>query len=450
MLVCRDEPWGRVVFDPDSDEFWAELWAGAEDPRIDRILSATFDLKGMPQTGQQRRAVTEHWIGILDRLVVAGLMRLSLVGLAEIQRAHALQIVRAAFSRGIGVTVSLQDCLPELERFPGFPLGMGLRVVLDPARVLRTAIFGGPSLARRVELIQQCVEKELRVRVITPYEPFCPLTLAEVGEKLAVAGVRDWQIQIPGPAMLHEPWHASAGLEEVRQLRSFFPWMEISCRIPRNREQELVVEASGTVRALESEEPRRLLSGSVAALVVGDLLTEAFFDRHAGLWLGWTSPGDPPALAAEPLPGLVRREVFLSYNHQDRELAAAFRDHLRSAGIYVWMDTEDLRAGDPWLEVVGTALERCRAVVFCIGPSGIGSFHRREMNIALANDVIVVPVLLPGANLADVPSMLRPFQYSDCRTSFEKPVSRLVSALWRDVIEAEDEDFPEAAAKRAG
>ncbi|MCX5646274.1 MAG: TIR domain-containing protein [Phycisphaerae bacterium] len=94
-------------------------------------------------------------------------------------------------------------------------------------------------------------------------------------------------------------------------------------------------------------------------------------------------------------------DVFLSHNRKDkpavRELAAA----LRKRGIKVWLDEDELIAGDNWQHGLENGITDSDTFAVCIGPAGIGPWEDQEMQAALVLAVElkrrVIPVVLPAA-----------------------------------------------------
>src|SRR3954464_7528451 len=150
--------------------------------------------------------------------------------------------------------------------------------------------------------------------------------------------------------------------------------MEIHYGNPMERERELWIDIQGCVTAIECPEPRRVLTGTVEGLATGELLTENFTARHGELWVSWTQLGDDEEDILPELP-----KVFISYNHDDKELAVSLRDDLKAAGVTTWMDESELLGGDLWFQQIQSALDRCSVMVGAIGPSGIGNFQSLEI-----------------------------------------------------------------------
>lgn len=101
-------------------------------------------------------------------------------------------------------------------------------------------------------------------------------------------------------------------------------------------------------------------------------------------------------------------DLFLSYNHLDRESVAAVRQQVEVRGIRTFFDRQYLAAGLPWPQAIEAHLRSARAVAVFIGRHGLGIWQKREMYFALDRQVEaerenrsfpVIPVLLEGADL---------------------------------------------------
>lgn len=66
-------------------------------------------------------------------------------------------------------------------------------------------------------------------------------------------------------------------------------------------------------------------------------------------------------------------KVFLSYDHSDSELAKRVKSGLKSAGVDVWLDTDEILPGDAWSERISDALKTSRAMVVLLTPNSIRS-----------------------------------------------------------------------------
>jgi hypothetical protein len=101
--------------------------------------------------------------------------------------------------------------------------------------------------------------------------------------------------------------------------------------------------------------------------------------------------------AAEFKPG----SVFLSYPSEDRATALLIKEALETAGIDVWLDTQDLETGDHYRRKIMKNIEQCSFFVPLISRHVLTNerrFFRVEWNFALEECNMRppgVPFLLP-------------------------------------------------------
>lgn len=136
-------------------------------------------------------------------------------------------------------------------------------------------------------------------------------------------------------------------------------------------------------------------------------------------------------------PGDDRPRVFLSYASQDQLKVGWVRDGLRERGLDPWMDTEGLRGGDDWANVLQTSVEACDYFVLCqshaLTQRTFSYVHkeieyaRHRQSMAAESVRFMVPVLLddvaPMPKLSDIQSM---------KLHEDTDLDRLVKVLKRD------------------
>jgi hypothetical protein len=124
--------------------------------------------------------------------------------------------------------------------------------------------------------------------------------------------------------------------------------------------------------------------------------------------------------------------VFLSYSRVDRELSERLARDLESKGFEVWLDTDQLQAGDLWEEQITQAIDKTLergALVLLMSEASLRSVSvRNEVRQALARKGRVIPCLVHGTTNA-VPPELRTIQWLDFSPSYERGLSTLVDAL---------------------
>jgi Tol biopolymer transport system component len=122
-------------------------------------------------------------------------------------------------------------------------------------------------------------------------------------------------------------------------------------------------------------------------------------------------------------------DVFLSYSRADAEATRQVQSRLTEAGVGTFLDRDQLSAGQQWLPALEQAIAACGAIVVFIGPAGLGTWQRREVQLALdrqaeaeraGRTLPVIPVLLP--KVADPPGgFLRLQTWVDLRTDLADP-----------------------------
>lgn len=109
-----------------------------------------------------------------------------------------------------------------------------------------------------------------------------------------------------------------------------------------------------------------------------------------------------------------RSQVFVSYSHKDGEWIAPLRDHLSGLGeSAVWIDSDDIDAGEQWDKEIELGLASARVAVLLISASFLASRYISEkelpylLDAAEEQQVTLLPIyLLP----CDVPPRLAAYQ----------------------------------------
>lgn len=100
---------------------------------------------------------------------------------------------------------------------------------------------------------------------------------------------------------------------------------------------------------------------------------------------------------------MIRPRIFVSYARADRILADELVGHLEAHGCLVWIDRNELLAGDDFVRGLTQQLARCDALVLLLtARSAASSWCQAELQRALARGVSVVVVQRePDARLPD-------------------------------------------------
>lgn len=134
----------------------------------------------------------------------------------------------------------------------------------------------------------------------------------------------------------------------------------------------------------------------------------------------------------------MSQHVFVSYKHEDDDFAGMLIRQLQVAGFAVWIDTEQLRAGENWRESINLAIKESFALILVISPEAqLSEYVTYEWAFAQGAGVKVVPLLLrPTIKLHPQLEML---QYLDFTDRARPPWDKLMRRLWE--IQGESQPY---------
>jgi len=119
--------------------------------------------------------------------------------------------------------------------------------------------------------------------------------------------------------------------------------------------------------------------------------------------------------------------TFVSYAREDYDAAQRLTADLRTAGIDVWIDQRNIRAGEKWDTAVETALNQSPSMLVILSPDSVQSQAvMDEVSYALDEGKCVVPVIHRDCR---IPMRMRRLQYVDLTQSYDDGVVRVVEAL---------------------
>src|SRR5712691_10225549 len=96
--------------------------------------------------------------------------------------------------------------------------------------------------------------------------------------------------------------------------------------------------------------------------------------------------------------------VFISYAHEDADLARAVQERLKAAGFTVWIDEGALRAGDSLIQSIATAIHEMEFVVALITDASVGSrWCQHEIRLAMTSGLNREGVKVLPVRVGDVP-----------------------------------------------
>ena len=125
-------------------------------------------------------------------------------------------------------------------------------------------------------------------------------------------------------------------------------------------------------------------------------------------------------------------EIFLSHSHLDKEFATALTSGLQGHGFEVWIDRQDLQAGDAWRAAISHAISECAAFLVILSPNCVASNNVvKELSIAESKNRHIVPIMYQTCEIPDAMEyQLAGLQWIDfSEMGFENALERLVAVL---------------------
>ena len=113
---------------------------------------------------------------------------------------------------------------------------------------------------------------------------------------------------------------------------------------------------------------------------------------------------EPPS--SDPLPAVDDpASIFISYSHDDKQLARALYERLKARGHMVWIDEQELRVGDSLIERISTALADIDFFLALVSPAAAHSrWCQKELALAVSGELNrrgmrVMPLRVDGAEM---------------------------------------------------
>jgi hypothetical protein len=125
-------------------------------------------------------------------------------------------------------------------------------------------------------------------------------------------------------------------------------------------------------------------------------------------------------------------DVFLSHSSVDKPWVIQLKDDLLRYGVSVWLDRDEIRPGDLFVDALEQALDQCRAVALIISPASLRSGwvkeeYHRALSLAQSKQtpLQLIPVILQAA---EPPGFLKNRSWIDFRdeSAYADNVWRLV------------------------
>lgn len=120
-------------------------------------------------------------------------------------------------------------------------------------------------------------------------------------------------------------------------------------------------------------------------------------------------------------------KTFISYSSRDVEFARKLATDLRKAGVDIWMDKLDLRAGIPWDQQIEKALRAAGSFLVILTQDSVDSDTvSNEISFALKQGKKVIPVMF---KTCDIPLRIHRLHYADFTSEYEQGFQSLLQTF---------------------
>lgn len=93
-------------------------------------------------------------------------------------------------------------------------------------------------------------------------------------------------------------------------------------------------------------------------------------------------------------------DVFIAHNSLDKDQVRFIHEKLKQRGLNPWLDDEQIRPGQTFLDVIQQAIPLVKSAAIFIGLQGLGKWQNLELKAFISQSINkgipVIPVLLPG------------------------------------------------------
>jgi hypothetical protein len=126
-------------------------------------------------------------------------------------------------------------------------------------------------------------------------------------------------------------------------------------------------------------------------------------------------------------------QVFTSYSRRDTQTVDTIVEKMSQAGISVWLDRSDIKAGKTWRVQIVQAIDTCNAFVLMLSPNSAASDNvRREIDLSFDSERKIFAMMLDPVRPipAEIRYQLAGLQFIDARmVGIDQAVDQLIETL---------------------
>jgi tetratricopeptide (TPR) repeat protein len=125
--------------------------------------------------------------------------------------------------------------------------------------------------------------------------------------------------------------------------------------------------------------------------------------------------------------------VFISYNHRDKDFVRRLVGDLRSRGVQIWLDEWEIGVGESIVQRVSEGIDTSAYLAAVLSPNSVDApWARYELDSAMMKHlsaergITVLPLVIADC---EIPLSLRHIKYADFRRSYEYGLQQLLRAI---------------------
>jgi hypothetical protein len=126
-------------------------------------------------------------------------------------------------------------------------------------------------------------------------------------------------------------------------------------------------------------------------------------------------------------------QVFTSYSRRDTETVDTIVEKMSQAGLSVWIDRSEIKAGNTWRVQIVKAIDTCNAFVLMLSPNSAASDNvRREIDLSHDSERTIFAIMLDPVRPipAEIRYQLAGLQFIDVqKLGMDKAVDDLIETL---------------------
>ncbi len=120
-------------------------------------------------------------------------------------------------------------------------------------------------------------------------------------------------------------------------------------------------------------------------------------------------------------------DVFLSYAHQDKDVARQIKQAFSEAGISAWTAHDDIPAGDSWVPAIQKALQEADVMIVIFSEDSLRSTSMAaEWGYFIRQNKFIVPVRV---NNIRMPYQLARYTFIDATQDVESALPELIQTV---------------------